>query len=297
MSVTPWVEETDEIEHTPSMVERGLVSLSIFKHVKPNTYKFAPGKVVCACGDKGFGKTTWLACVGSHEMLPPVSDKRVMQARIYATKDRAKGCKKAYISPDLKHLVYSEIPMQTGADQGYLPRAAHVLDYERMILPSLESDVIAQFFPYGSLLIIDELINKDAAHDYAKTGGMSKPKRSFLSLIRQRGIRVVTTSLVPTGADKGYRDMCKNFLLFVHRVDDTFNGKPRTIWYALEFFNDTSCAKFYADPKKYDGLYEPYIFLYNGDIHKVVDSEGQSDEFLVGMENREYDIKDWEVKS
>lgn len=277
-----------------SMVEKGLVSLSIFSGIQPNDYVLRAGEILTITGRKGMGKTTLTAAVGTREMLPPNAWFKVKKAREDAERLRQRGYRKAHISKKIKHLVYSEFPMCTCNDQGYAARPAHILDFERMVLPG-GNIKNAQFFPYGSTLFIDELMNKFAARDYTEGKGMPKEMRDFLRLIRHRGIAVVTNSLVPTGADNGIRTMSQSYMLIVHRVDEEYKGRLRTTWYCLEFDNDKSCAKFDENPKRGDIPYVPYIFVHDGDIHRCVNSEGENDQFLVGMEDREFEFKDWEV--
>ena len=83
--------------------------------------------------------------------------------------------------------------------------------------------------------------------------------------------------------------------IIVHRVDDIYKNLPRTTWYCLEFDNDKSCARFCDNPRKRDVAVVPYIFVHEGDIHSCVDSQGENDKFLVGMEKREIEFKDWEA--
>ena len=274
-----------------TMIEKGLVPMSLFHGIKPNDYVLNGGEIVTICAPKGMGKTTLTAAIGVREMLPPVAWKKVQYARAEAEKLRKCGFKKAKVPSSVKHLVYSEFELRTCNDQGYLARPAHVLDFERMVLPNGEND--AQFFPYGAVLFIDELMNKFAARDYTRGDAMPKEMCDFLRLIRHRGIAVVTNSLVPTGADKGMRDMSQNYLLIVHRTDDFYKNKPRTTWYCLEFDNDKSCAKFCENPRKNDIVYVPYIFVHYGDIHSCVDSHGENAKFLVGMKNRKIEFKKW----
>lgn len=276
-----------------TMVEKGLVSMSLFRGIKPNDYCLKGGEIVTICGSKGSGKTTLTAHIGANEMLPPIAWYKVCKAREEAEKLQHIGYKKAVIPSDIQHLVYSEFPLKTCNDQGYLARPAHVLDFDRMLLPNGIND--AQFFPYGAVLLVDELMNKFSARDYTRGESMPKEMCDFLRLIRHRDIAVVTNSLVPTGADKGMRDMSQNYLLIVHRIDDTFKNKPRTIWYCLEFDNDKSCARFCDNPRKNDVVYVPYVFVHEGDIHQCVDSQGENDKFLVGMKNREIEFKKWEM--
>lgn len=275
-----------------TMVEKGLISLSIFHGIKPNDYVLKGGEVVTICGHKGHGKTTLTAAIGIREMLSPTAFYKVRVARKEAEFLQKAGYTYAKVPDSIKHLVYSEFPLCTAKDQGYNPRYARILDFERMVLPNGKNN--AQFFPYGAILLIDELMNKFSARDYTKNK-MPKEMCDFLRLIRHRDIAVVTNSLVPTGADKGVRDMSQNFLLIVHRIDDFYRGKPRTTWYCLEFDNDKSCAKFAENPRKSDVPFVPYIFQYCGDIHRCVDSQGENHKFLVGMENRAIEFDTWEA--
>ena len=276
-----------------TMVEKGLVDISIFRGVTPNDYSLVGGEIVTICGPKGSGKTTLTAHIGANEMLPPVAWPKVCKAREEAENLQRKGYENAVIPSNVKHLVYSEFPLQTCNDQGYLSRPAHVLDFDRMVLPNGVNN--AQFFPYGAVLLVDELMNKFAARDYTRGDPMPKEMCDFLRLIRHRKIAIVTNSLVPTGADKGMRDMSQSYMLIVHRVDDTYKNLPRTTWYCLEFDNDKLCAKFCENPHRLDTFYVPYVFIHYGDIHKCVDSEGENDKFLVGMKKRKIEFKDWEV--
>lgn len=277
-----------------TMVEKGLVSLSIFNGVTPNDFELQPGEIITICGDKGAGKTTLATAIATREMLPPRAWWQVQKARDKA-KDlrRYKGIKNAFIPKKIKHLVYSEFPLRTCSDQGYAARPAHKLDFERMLLPDGKNN--AQFFPYGAILVIDEIMSKIAARDYISGDAMPKASRDFLQVIRHYGIKIITTSLIPTGADKGMRDMSQNYMLIVHRVDDKDKNLPRTIWYVLSFDNDKSCARFRENPRRNDIAYVPYIFIHNGDIHQCVDSEGENDKFLVGMKNRKIEFDDWEA--
>ncbi|MBS7401227.1 MAG: hypothetical protein KIG16_01800 [Eubacteriales bacterium] len=273
-----------------TMVEKGMVSLSLFKGIKPNDYELKPGEIVTICGPKGHGKTTLTAHIATSEMLPNKAWYKVREARAEAKNLRLCGFRYAFVPENVKHLVFSEIPIRTCSDQGYLPRWAHKLDFDRMLLPNGKNN--AQFFPYGAILVIDELMNKFAARDYT-SGKMPKEMCDFLRLIRHRGISVVTNSLVPTGADKGVRDMSQTYMLIVHRADDWYRGKPRTTWYCLEFDNDKSCAKFAENPYRKGINYVPYVFEHVGDIHKCVDSNGENDKFLVGMRKRPIEFKSW----
>lgn len=277
-----------------SMVEKGLVDLSIFRGIRPNDYVLKAGEILTITAPKGMGKTTLTAAIGVREMLPPNAWYKVKMARAEAEYLRWKGFKKVCVPKDIKHLVYSEFPLKTCNDQGFAARPAHVLDFDRMVLPGGEIKN-AQFFPFGATLFIDELMNKFAARDYTRGDAMPKEMCDFLRLIRHRGIAVVTNSLVPTGADKGMRDMSQSYMLIVHRVDDEYKGRPRTTWYCLEFDNDKSCAKFVENPKRSEVSYVPYIFVHNGDIHQCVDSQGENDKFLVGMKNRAFEFKKWEA--
>lgn len=278
-------------EVAETMVEKGLVSLSLFRGIKPNDYKLKPGKILTICGSKGHGKTTLTAHIGANEMLPLNARSKVRAAREEAKQLRLYyGFKHVHVANSVKHIIYSEFDLRTSTDQGYKKRWAYKLDFERMVLPDGKID--AQFFPFGAILLIDELMNKFAASDYT-TNKMPKPMRDFLRLIRHRGISIVTNSLVPTGADNGIRTMSQNYMLIVHRTDDWYRGMPRTTWYCLEFDNDKSCAKFAENPCRKGINYVPYVFEHIGDIHKCVDSNGENKKFLVGMKNRPMEFKSW----
>ncbi len=282
------------IRHTKTMVEKGLVSLSIFNGVKPNSFEWSAGEIVTICGDKGIGKTTLAAVMATREMLPPIAYWKVREARKEANYIRKyKGCKEAVVPRNVKHLVYSEFPLATCSDQGYLKRPAYKFDLDRMLLPDGVND--AQFFPYGALLVSDEFMAKFAARGYTQGEVMPMASCKFLQVMRHRGIRILTTSLTPTGADKGLRDMSQTYFLIIHRIDDTYRNLPRKTWFVLSFDNDKSCAKFKDNPRRTDIAYVPYIFMHNGDIHKSVDSEGENVRFLVGMENRKIEFDTWEV--
>lgn len=278
---------------TKSLVEKGLVSLSLFDGIVPNDFVFEDGEIVTICGDKGAGKTTLMAALATQQMLPPNAWWQVERARQEADYLRTVGYKKAVVPKDVKHLVYSEFPLKTCNDQGYLSRPAHVLDFDRMLLPNGINN--AQFFPLGAWLVIDEFMAKFAARGYIEGKAMPKEMREMLQVIRHRKIKIITSSLQATGSDKGIRDMSQTYILIVHRTEDEYKNLPRTTWYVLAFDNDKSCAKFRENPHRNDISYVPYIFVHNGDIHKCVDSEGKNDRFLVGMENREIEFKNWEV--
>lgn len=273
-----------------SMVEKGLVSLSLFDGIPVNDYVLSPGKITTIVGSKGIGKSTLASAMACREMLPPIATRKVKKARIEANCLRAQGYRKVRVPASVKHLVYSNFPLHTCNDQGYLARPAHVLDFKRMVLPNGKNN--AQFFPFGSGIFIDEGMNEKSARDYT-SNGMPKEQRQFLCVIRHRDIYIVLTSLSPTGVDKGLRDMSQSYLLIVHRVDKECKGRPRTIWYCLEFDNDRSCARFRDNPKNSNEPYVPYVFIHDGDIHRCVDSQGENKKFLVGMKNRAFEFKTW----
>ena len=160
-----------------------------------------------------------------------------------------------------------------------------------MQVPNEENGGDVQFLPYGSLVVIDELMEKFDARDFnKKDASMPAGMRKFLQICRHRGLAVVTGCLLASGADKRFRQMSQNILLIVHR-DDQFcqDELVQTTWYCLEFAGAELCDKF-LNNHKIEVSFTPRIFIHKGNIHDCVDSYAENDEFLAGMENKAFEF-------
>lgn len=275
-----------------SLVEMGFCSLRIFRNVKPNDFEITGGMVVFCTGPKGAGKTSLLAHLAGTQMLPEVAFDKVRIARAEAAALRAQGYKNAIIPDYVNHLVYSDIPIQTSKDQGYLPRYTWDLDVMRMQVPNAENGGKVQFEPYGAVKVIDELMEKFDARDFnKKDASMPVGMRKYLQICRHRGIAVITGCLLASGADKRFRQMSQNILLIVHR-DDRFNKDKltQTTWYCLEFGSAEACDKFLSNYQA-EVSFTPRIFVHYGNIHDCVDSYLENNEFLAGMENSAFEFE------
>ncbi len=275
-----------------SLVEQGYCSLNLFRHVTPNDFEITGGMVVFCTGPKGAGKTTLLAHLAGTQMLPNVAFVKMRIARAEAAGLRAKGYKNAVIPHYVNHLVYSDIPISTSKDQGYLPRHTWPLDVMRMQVPNAENGGNVQFEPFGAVKVIDELMEKFDARDFNKKDvSMPAGMRKYLQVCRHRGIAVITGCLLASGADKRFRQMSQNILLIVHREDGFNQSKlTQTTWYCLEFASAELCDKFLVNHTA-EVSFTPRIFIHKGNIHDCVDSYLENDEFLAGMEDKAFEFE------
>ncbi len=275
-----------------SLVEQGYCSLSLFRNVRPNDFEITGGMVVFLTGPKGAGKTSLSAHLAGEQMLPEIAFDKVQIARDEVWMLWTQGYENLEIPDYVEHLVYSDIPICTSKDQGYLPRTTWKLDVSRMQVPNEENGGDVQFFPYGATVVIDELMEKFDARDFNKKDlSMPAGMRKFLQICRHRDIAVITGCLLASGADKRFRQMSQNILLIVHREDGFSNGSlTQTTWYCLEFASAELCDKFLAN-HTVEVSFTPRIFIHKGNIRECVDSYAENDEFLVGMENKTFDFE------
>jgi energy-coupling factor transporter ATP-binding protein EcfA2 len=264
-------------------LEDGNFDLNIFEKVKPDTFEFKGGIVPYFCGRKGMGKTTLISHIAGTKMLPPTSYDEVFEAQQEAESIGKK------IPWYIEHLVYSDISIQTCKDQGYLERKTYALDIEKIGVPS-EEDTDVLFLPWGSTLIIDELMEKFDAQDWNKKGsGMPKKLKKFLQICRHRNICIIVGCLLASATNNRFRNMSQNIFLIVERKDEFDNDiLVQTTWYCLEFASSALCDN-YIESGDIKGA-KPVIFTHQGSIWNTVDSYAENEQFLYGMKKRQFDF-------